>query len=88
MLGLTLSNKAFSEKVHHPFYHDKALWECPFIFLFTEYTLLIQVKSAKRKRVENEQVVLDLNTFLEDVAAIGEGLVKSIYLSPARRRDM
>jgi len=49
---------------------------------------VMQVKSAKRKRVENEQVVLNLDTFLKDVAAIGEGLVKSIYLSPARRKDL
>lgn len=52
------------------------------------YISVVQVKSAKRKRVENEQVVLDLDTFLKDVAAIGEGLVNSIYLSPARRKDM
>lgn len=48
----------------------------------------MQVKSAKRKRVENEETVLDLGTFLKDVADIGEGLVKNVYLSPARRKDM
>ena len=48
----------------------------------------MQVKSAKRKRVENEQTVLNVGTFLKDVAAIGEGLVKNVYLSPARRKDM
>lgn len=60
LMGLTLSNTAFSAKV----------------------------KSAKRKRVENEQTVLNLGTFLKDVAAIGDGLVKYMYLSPARRKDM
>jgi len=50
---------------------------------------LMQVKSAKRKRVPNaNEQVLNLDKFLNDVAAIGEGLVKSIYLSPARRKDM
>ncbi|KAG0572004.1 hypothetical protein KC19_VG060900 [Ceratodon purpureus] len=60
LMGLTLSNTAFSAKG----------------------------KSAKRKRVENEQSIFNLDTFLMDVASIGEGLVKSIYLSPARRKDM
>jgi hypothetical protein len=49
---------------------------------------VVQVKSAKRKRVENEQTVLNLGMFLKDVAAIGDGLVKYMYLSPARRKDM
>lgn len=47
-----------------------------------------QVKSAKRKRIENDTPILDLDTFLKDVAALGEGLVKNIYLSPARRKGM
>lgn len=46
----------------------------------------LQVKSAKRKRVENGKTIADIDTFCRDVAAIGEGLVKSLHLSPARRK--
>lgn len=53
-----------------------------------DHLRIVQVKSAKRKRIENDTPILDLDTFLKDVAALGEGLVKNIYLSPAGRKGM
>ena len=50
--------------------------------------LCMQAKSPKRKRVENGEKILDFDMFLRDVASIGEGLVKSIHVSSARRKDI
>jgi hypothetical protein len=47
---------------------------------FSSSAHVTKAKSAKRKRVENGQAIIDLDSFVRDVADIGEGLVKSIHI--------
>ncbi|CAK9267471.1 unnamed protein product [Sphagnum jensenii] len=47
---------------------------------FSNSAHVTKAKSAKRKQVENGQAIIDLDSFVRDVADIGEGLVKSIHI--------